>query len=150
MYDLAPTPDGGFVGVGFLQARPPDTTGPQSLWLFKTDQYGHLAPGGPTPSPVVCPPVGVAEAAAVGGGIDVYPNPSADGRFVVRVSASAGPAGRAARLVVFDAVGRVVWRGAATAAETAVDLRRHAPGLYSLRLTWPDGRAVSRRVVITP
>ncbi len=88
-------------------------------------------------------PLGVAEELAAS--VQVWPNPSASGVFGVRNSA--GKAGDGV-WVVTDAVGRTVAQGALApdGAETAVDLSREAAGLYLLRLTWPDGRRVQKRL----
>ena len=49
--------------------------------------------------------------------------------------------------MVMDAVGRTVAAGALSGPETTLDLRTQSAGVYALRLTWPDGRAVSKRLV---
>ncbi len=88
-------------------------------------------------------PLGVAEELAAS--VQVWPNPSASGVFGVRSSAKE----QEGVWSVTDAVGRTVAQGALArgGAETAVDLSREAAGLYLLRLTWPDGRRVQKRVV---
>lgn len=78
--------------------------------------------------------------------VQIFPNPSADGRFMVRVGAGPG----APVLTVVDALGRVVAQQQLTAgqeADTPLDLRAQAAGLYAAHLRWPDGRTVSRRLV---
>jgi Secretion system C-terminal sorting domain len=87
--------------------------------------------------PVGLPPVAAPPA------VSVFPNPSASGHFTVQTSAAA----TGAQLTVLDATGRTVWRGAASEAQTRVDLSRHPGGVYLLRLTWPDGRAVSKKLL---
>ncbi len=139
LWDMKPTPDGGFVGAGFLHAR---AAGGQAAeaWVIKTDADGYVTAGGP-PSAVVCQPVGLAPESAEATAVQVWPNPSADGRFTV------GGAGGGAVLMVSDALGRRVWAGAAAGAETRVDLSRCAPGLYLLRVTGRDGRTVSKKLL---
>ena len=83
-------------------------------------------------------PVGVGEELAAS--VSIYPNPSATGAFTLRA-----PTG--ATYVVLDATGRTVAAGTATGPETPLDLRAHATGVYALRLTWPDGRSLTRRLV---
>jgi Secretion system C-terminal sorting domain len=74
--------------------------------------------------------------------VSVHPNPSADGRFVVR-QVRLG----ATTLTVTDALGRVVWRGESSTAETLVDLSAAAAGVYVLRVQAPDGRTLTRKLV---
>lgn len=139
--DLTPTSDGGFAATGFLHPRFP-ATGAASVWLFKADEHGYLQPGGAPPTTVACPPLGVEDEEDIGKGLDIYPNPSADGRFTLR-QVRLG----ATSLTVSDALGRVVWRGKSNGAETAVDIQHHSAGLYLLRVQWPDGRSVMRKLV---
>lgn len=70
----------------------------------------------------------------------IWPNPSADGRFTVRLPLPA-------ELVLTDALGRVVARQRTAAGDTPLDLRAQLAGVYVLRLAWPDGRATVRRLV---
>ncbi len=87
-----------------------------------------------------CPcPTGVAPAPAVVA-VEVYPNPAPGGRFTLHA-----PAG--AHLTVTDALGRVVLTQVAVAGRAVVDLSAQAAGIYALRLTWPDGRTATRRLV---
>ncbi|MBC7447376.1 MAG: T9SS type A sorting domain-containing protein, partial [Hymenobacteraceae bacterium] len=136
---VQPTADGGFIGVGFLHPRAPDT-GTQDAWVFKTDANGYLQPGGAPPG-VTCRPVGLPEAEAeTDAGIDVWPNPAPDGRFRVRTPARA-------TLTVTDALGRLVWRGVAQEAETGVDLSRHPPGVYVLRVRGLSGHTTTHKLL---
>ncbi len=144
--DFRPTADGGFVGAGFLFTAAPDT-GSSDAWAFKTDSSGHVLPGG-RPSRIRCPPppvsVGLAEEAAERL-VDIWPNPAPDGRFTVR-AAGGGPETRVT-FAVLDARGRTVAAGELAGAETVVDVSRQPPGLYLLRLSWPDGRTATRKLV---
>jgi hypothetical protein len=85
-------------------------------------------------------PLGVQQERAAA--LAVYPNPAPDGRF--RLSGTAG-----ATVAVLDALGRAVQRPtmAAEAPEQALDLSAQPPGVYFLRLTWPDGGQLTRRLV---
>lgn len=145
--DVRPTADGGFVGCGFLFSRPPD---PQTndAWAFKLDSAGYLQAGGAPPT-VQCTPVGLGEPPAATEALDVsaWPNPSASGLFTVRASPPAPLLKERGAYTVTDALGRMVATGPFSEAETTVDLRAQAPGVYALQLTWPDGRAVTRRLV---
>ena len=71
----------------------------------------------------------------------LYPNPA---HGLVRV---AGPA--FARATVLDAVGRVVWeQPAAQAGNSVLPLPVLPPGVYLVRLTLPDSRAVAQRLLL--
>ncbi|MBC7449663.1 MAG: T9SS type A sorting domain-containing protein, partial [Hymenobacteraceae bacterium] len=90
---------------------------------------------------------GLTEAVAVG--VALYPVPTLDGYVTLEVRAT----GRTADVVLFDAVGRAVWRtsfatGAATTAPTrhTLDLRTLPVGTYTLRLTTEHGTAIRRLV----
>jgi len=135
--DLLPTADGGFVGAGFLHALPPDP-GTHDGWLFKVDSAGYLQAGG-APVTVQCRPTGVKDE-AVTDELEVWPNPSVDGRFYLRVSLNAG-------LQVLDALGRLVWKGQAPAGEATVDLAAQPPGIYMLRITEQSGHIQTHRLL---
>ena len=96
--------------------------------------------------PYGVPTVGL-PAAAAAPAVQVWPNPSADGRFTVQFSGAA-PGGRPGTLTVLDGLGRVVARQPLAAATTALDLRAQAAGVYTLRLTWPTAAPVTRRLVV--
>ena len=71
----------------------------------------------------------------------LYPNPAHD---LVQV---AGPA--FARAAVLDAVGRLVWeQPAAQAGSPVLPLPTLPPGVYLVRLTLPDGRALTQRLLL--
>ena len=127
--ELRPTPDGGFVGAGFLFAAPPDG-GTDDAWLFRTDSAGYVLAGGAPPG-VRCRPVGVPEAggAEEGAGVAVWPNPALDGWVRVRLPRPG------ARYALTDALGREVAAGRLREAEEELNLRHLPPGLYLLRLT---------------
>ncbi len=136
-------PNGGFLGTGYLFANAPDT-GTSDGWAFRIDSMGYLMAGGAPPARV-CPrltglglPGGATEAAAV----SVYPNPSATGVFTL-----AGAGG--AEAVVTDALGRMVRCQTVVAGSSPVplDLGAALRGVYLLRLRWPDGRAVTFKLL---
>lgn len=77
--------------------------------------------------------------------VSVWPNPSAGGVFSVR--ASPPLLKEMGAYTVTDALGRTVAMGALSGAETTLDLRAQAAGVYALRLTWPDGRVVTKQLV---
>ncbi len=138
--DLRPTPDGGFVGAGFAFPQAPDT-GVNDGWVFKLDSAGYLQAGG-TPPTRVCPrpQVGLPPDEAAAQSVAIWPNPAPDGRFTLQAPG-------ATTYTVADALGREVAHGAVRAGENGLDLSRHPSGLYLLRLMWPDGRLVSRKLL---
>lgn len=129
------TPNGGFLGTGYVFARPPDT-GTSDGWAFRIDSMGYLVAGGAPPARV-CPrpTVGLPGGATEAGAVSVYPNPSATGVFWL-----AGGGG--AEAVVTDALGRVVRRQVVATGNgpAPLDLSAAPPGVYLLRLRRPDGR----------
>ena len=73
----------------------------------------------------------------------LFPNPAARGTTVT----VAGP--RFARATVFDAVGRSVWeQPMAQAGQSSLLLPALPAGVYTVRLTLPDGRTVGRRLML--
>lgn len=71
----------------------------------------------------------------------LYPNPAHDAVTVV------GPA--FVRASLLDAVGRTVWeQPAAQAGQATLSLPVLPPGVYTVRLVLPDGRAVARRLLL--
>lgn len=79
-------------------------------------------------------------------GLNVYPNPSTDGRFTVAAQQARG----AVAWRVFDALGRQVVAnqpGATPAGSLTVDLSREKAGLYTLELRTDAGVAQQKLVV---
>ncbi len=134
---LAATPDGGFVAGGFVFPGPPDT-GTNDGWVFKVDSAGYLQAGG-APVGVSCTPVGL-PAEVEASQVDVWPNPAPDGRFTVRAAG-------ALAYSIHDALGRRVAHGPVRGPETPLSLAAQPAGVYVLRLTWPDGRTLTKRLV---
>jgi hypothetical protein len=108
IYDLEPTPDGGYVMVG--EARPYnayDTLYPppiQQGWILKVDEWGCLVPG--------CQLDVGAEEAPAPALLKVYPNP-ASGELYVHLP----EAGQGGRFRLYDALGRQALAFAATQGE---------------------------------
>ena len=83
------------------------------------------------------------EAAEWAAAVSIYPNPSATGHFTVATPATAA----AGTYAVVDATGRRVATGALSGPQTALDLRPHPAGVYALRLTWPEGHTLTRKLI---
>jgi len=101
------------------------TTAPGRFWLNLT----------PAAAPLANAP------AALAAQVLTYPNPTTGRLTVVR------PVGATATAVLLNALGQTVRTLALPTAETALDLRGLATGVYTLRLTL-DGQPVSKRVVL--
>ena len=101
------------------------TTAPGRFWLNLTPAGAPLA----------------ATAAARAAQVLTYPNPTTGRLTVLR------PAGAAAPAVLLNALGQTVRTLQLPTAETALDLRGLATGVYTLRLTL-DGQPVNKRVVL--
>ncbi len=94
------------------------------------------------------PLTALAEERARAAALAVFPNPSADGRFTLRLpDADADDAPPGAHLTICDALGRVLSQLPAESPQTRLDLSQQPPGVYWLRLTWPDGSTVSKKLV---
>jgi hypothetical protein len=139
IYDMEPTPDGGYVMVG--EARPMnafDTLFPppiQQGWILKVDEWGCLVPG--------CHlDVAVEEAPLEDDNpeLKVYPNP-ASGELYVHLPGG----GTGGRFRLFDALGRQALTFAATPGDTTyiVSLEGMAPGWYVL--VYEEEGGVKRR-----
>jgi photosystem II stability/assembly factor-like uncharacterized protein len=79
-------------------------------------------------------------------GLSVFPNPSADGQFTVKLASGLSSE---AQVTVFDALGRAVYSRAAKAAtpSLALDLSRQAAGVYTLQLQTASGTAQQKLVI---
>jgi hypothetical protein len=80
--------------------------------------------------------------------LDVYPNPSEDGRFTLDLNL---PTRSDVRLNVRDALGRRVWTQNLGAVKTTVqplELGKLAEGVYDLEVAIADGTTLHRRIVI--
>ncbi|WP_201979754.1 peptide-N-glycosidase F-related protein [Hymenobacter rubidus] len=80
--------------------------------------------------------------------LDVYPNPSHDGRFTLDLNLAAA---QQVQLGVVDALGRRVWSqnlGAVKATVQPLALSSLSPGIYALEVSLADGTKLNRRLVI--
>ncbi len=141
---MSPTPDGGFVGCGFLHYSAPDV-GPSDSWVFKVDSAGYLQAGG-APVGVVCRTVGLPDAAAAGAALTVSPNPVGAGSALRLTLPAAAPTATATlRDVLGRRVGATVrFRGFSADVPTA----GLAAGTYLLEVRVSGQAPVVRRVVV--
>lgn len=70
----------------------------------------------------------------------LYPNPSADGLFNLEVKV-------ACRMEVFSVSGQLLQQGNLGAGNHTLDISRHRPGIYYVRLTNAEGSAVLKAIV---
>ncbi|WP_210519802.1 peptide-N-glycosidase F-related protein [Hymenobacter terricola] len=80
--------------------------------------------------------------------LDVYPNPSQDGRFMLDLNLAAS---QNVHLRVLDALGRRVWTQDLQQVKATVQplaLTGLAPGIYALEVGLADGTKLNRRLVI--
>ena len=120
--------------------------------LWRRDNTGawdtvNFVPRGQSPRgalmmrPVMTNNVATASATAhEAAAFSLYPNP-AHGTVAV-----AGPP--FIRAALLDALGRIVWEQTAPHGQPILALPTLPPGLYTMRLTLPDGRTVGRRLAI--
>ncbi len=73
--------------------------------------------------------------------VELYPNPTSGS---VRASWRGDPA----EVTLFDNTGRVIQRKKKVAPGSSMDFKSPAPGMYSLRFDWPDGRQTSKKLII--
>ncbi|GAB2969369.1 hypothetical protein GCM10027048_45350 [Hymenobacter coalescens] len=86
--------------------------------------------------------------AAMKGVLQVFPNPSNDGQFNLKVNASSS---KSREVTVTDALGRVVYHTNLNAASAgqgmSLDLSKHKAGVYTLRLETEQGTAIEKLVI---
>lgn len=145
--DFKPTPDGGYVCVGWMRHNnfltlPPMLRGTHSAFALKVDEHGCLEPG--------CQYVGVDEMAIdLRGSLKAYPNPASHYlRVNLDLPEQAAQSG-AIELVMHDLNGREVYRQnhpEVRYRETTLDVSAFKAGIYMLHCTvngvWVDGQKV--------
>ena len=79
--------------------------------------------------------------AAIGPRVELYPNPTSG---AVRATWRGDPA----EVTLFDNTGRIIGHKKRVDPGNSMDFNSPAPGLYSLRFGWPDGRRTSKKLII--
>lgn len=125
LYDMKKTSDDGYVLVGEATDINNHYGAPiQRGWIIKVDSNGCM-------SPTACDATAVAEPAAQGNSIKVYPNPASDVLLLSYDNISGG------RINIMDMTGRML---VDEELSHRLDIKLLAPGLYVYRIT--QGRKI--------
>jgi hypothetical protein len=136
LYDIKPTPDGGYILVGQT-----DSFGfiPQSAWVLKVDSLGCAVPG--------CQYVGMKEVIINNEELVVYPNPARD---VIHLKIPEFAVANTKELRIFNASGQEVFRQELPPGDPQPTIHiNHLPnGSYYLRVITPEISIAWSKVVI--
>lgn len=126
LYDIKPTPDGGYILCGEADSFP---VIPQSIWVLKVDSFGCVVPG--------CHLVGLKEVIMPQEEILLYPNPAAT-RITLRLPANLIQEPKDVR--VFNSSGQEMLRQHLPAGdpEPQLDIFHLPAGIYYLRVIHRD------------
>lgn len=124
-YDARPTPDGGYVMVGFSNDQSSTVVLPnQRGWIVKVDSTGCLGPDDPQ-----CQPTAIAQPGLELMQLAIYPNPVQD-QLSVNL-----PKGLAAMLEIVDMQGRVALRQDLNGGMQQVNVQNLPSGNYLYRIS---------------
>ncbi|MFT5877606.1 MAG: hypothetical protein ACI8SA_001470 [Dokdonia sp.] len=129
LFDVDPTPDGGFVAAGWLN---PSNNNTQDTWMIKVDSFGCLVPG--------CQITSVPKIESSIAQLKIYPNPANElMHFDItpnKADALSGVEGY--ELSLYDMLGRLVLSQTLYPFENTVNVGRLKSGVYNYRLneTW--------------
>ena len=140
LYDVEPTPDGGFVATGVAMGQDViDNQEEPNIWVIKTDCEGNLEWSN------ACNPIGMEENAPPqreylsvrqGGGL-------------LEVGVGWLPGGGSGRLLLYDAAGRLLWeQTTAGQAAHSFNLSGMAAGVYFVRLVSEQGEGLQTKKVL--
>ena len=126
LYDIKPTPDGGFVAVGYLTPSI-DTT--QDTWVIKVDSFGCLVQG--------CEVTSVPKINASISALKIYPNPAQDVLYI-EITPNLQSAQQEFVFELYDVLGKKVFAKTLIPFENTVNISRLKTGVYSYRIgeTW--------------
>ncbi len=140
-FDTEPTPDGGYVGCGYMITIPPEPNSPsQDLWVYKLDSMGCFVPG--------CG-VGVEEFRRKEGLMKIGPNPVANGDLLnVYISELASL--QAHSLAIYDAQGRMVKKIQVQGGDSTIiiPIDGFETGIYMINLESNNQVLESERLII--
>ena len=145
--DFKPTPDAGYVCVGWMRHNnfltlPPMLRGTHSAFALKVDEHGCLEPG--------CQFVGVNEIAIdLRGSLTAFPNPASTVLTVQLNFPEHTAPGNGIQLVMHDLQGRIVYRQThpeLVNGEARIEVNHLPAGLYTLHCTvdgvWVDATKI--------
>jgi hypothetical protein len=138
LYDLKPTPDGGYILVGTTDSS---LSIPKSVWALKVDSLGCAMPG--------CQYVGMKEVIINKEELVVYPNPARD---VIHLKIPEFAVANTKELRIFNASGQEVFRQELPPGDPQPTINiNHLPnGSYFLRIITPEiSIAWSKMVIIS-
>jgi hypothetical protein len=124
LYDIEPTPDGGFAAVGTMAFSIDNT---QDTWVLKVDSFGCLKKGCEVTSvPQINQPIAQ---------LKIYPNPAAE---IVNIEIT--PAGNQQEYVfnLYDMLGKKVLTKKLHPYENKVNVSQLTSGIYTYKMgaTW--------------
>jgi hypothetical protein len=136
LYDIKPTPDGGYILVGQT-----DSFGfiPQSAWVLKVDSLGCAVPG--------CQYVGMKEVVVSKEELIIYPNPARD---VIHLKIPEFAVANAKELRIFNASGQEVFRQELPPGDPqpTININHLLNGSYYLRVITPEISIAWSKVLI--
>ncbi len=128
LFDVDPTPDGGFVAAGWLG---PSNDNTQDTWIIKVDSFGCLVKG--------CELVSVPLTESSIASLKVYPNPAND---VIHFDVKGKHIHEPLNLQLYDITGRLVRTQILKQNDNTIDVGHLKPGLYTYRLNETYGSFV--------
>ena len=129
LYDVDPTPDGGFVAIGWLN---PSNNNTQDTWMIKVDSFGCLVKG--------CEVTSVPKIESSIAQLKIYPNPATE-----EVHFDITPIlqnHRKYELKLYDMVGKLVLTQMLHPYENIVSVSHLKTGIYNYRLNETRGKFI--------
>ena len=129
LYDIDPTPDGGFVAVGYLI---PSIDNTQDTWMIKVDSFGCLTQG--------CEVTSVPKIESSIAQLKIYPNPATEEVHFDITPTLQKNFGYVLKL--YDMVGKLVLTQTLQPYENTISVSHLKVGIYSYRLNETWGQVV--------
>ncbi|MGB0806942.1 MAG: T9SS type A sorting domain-containing protein, partial [Salibacteraceae bacterium] len=122
--DVDPTPDGGFVAIGWLN---PSNDNTQDTWMIKVDSFGCLVKG--------CEVTSVPQIESSVAQVNIYPNPASD---IIHFDITPNGNQQSYELALYDMLGRLVLTQTLHPHDNTISVGQLKPGVYNYRLreTW--------------
>ncbi|MGB1004219.1 MAG: T9SS type A sorting domain-containing protein [Salibacteraceae bacterium] len=124
LFDVDPTPDGGFVAIGWLN---PSNDNTQDTWMIKVDSFGCLVKG--------CEVTSVPQIESSVAQVNIYPNPASD---IIHFDITPNGNQQSYELALYDMLGRLVLTQTLHPHDNTISVGQLKPGVYNYRLreTW--------------